>query len=343
MTLVTNSLNMFKKSIILILSVFVLLSCNRQEEQRELIIYVSVDQNYSEQLLQRFEEQTGIKVKAVFDVEASKTTGLVNRLLEEKSNPRADVFWNGEIMQTIKLKKADVLTPYKSANAESIPAGFKDKDHYWTGFGGRARILICNNELYKDADKPVSFFDLPLENIEGSKQGLALPLFGTTFTHIAALYQVLGDSLAYSKLVEFHDAGMTIAQGNGSVRDMVVDGRLVIGYTDTDDACSAIKKGAAVSVVFPDQDSLGTLIIPNTVAMVNGARNIKEAEAFIDFILSEETEKFLMEIGWIQVSTRGLKYDDCYDQEVKAMPVDFEKVYEKMELVRKDMTDLFIN
>ena len=53
----------------------------------QVVIYTSVDQVYSQPILDRFEKETGITVKAVYDVEASKTTGLVNRLIAEKSRP----------------------------------------------------------------------------------------------------------------------------------------------------------------------------------------------------------------------------------------------------------------
>ena len=35
-------------------------------------------------------------VRAVYDSEAVKTVGLVNRLIAEKANPQCDLFWNNE-------------------------------------------------------------------------------------------------------------------------------------------------------------------------------------------------------------------------------------------------------
>ena len=62
----------------------------------EVVVYVAHDQIYSEPILKQFEAETGIKAKIAFDTEASKTTGLVQRLIAEAANPRADVFWNNE-------------------------------------------------------------------------------------------------------------------------------------------------------------------------------------------------------------------------------------------------------
>ncbi len=73
-----------------------IVSCNRAGV-KEVVVYTSVDQIFSEPILTDFERETGIRVRAVYDVEASKTTGLVNRLLAEKDRPKADVFWNSEM------------------------------------------------------------------------------------------------------------------------------------------------------------------------------------------------------------------------------------------------------
>jgi hypothetical protein len=87
---------------------------------RSVVIYTSADQIYSEPILKEFEVQTGIKVLAVYDVEATKTTGLMNRLIAEKNRPLADVFWNSEFTQTILLKEEGVLAPYTSAPNDGI-------------------------------------------------------------------------------------------------------------------------------------------------------------------------------------------------------------------------------
>ncbi len=103
--------------------------------QTSVIVYTSHDHIYSEPALNAFEQKTGVKVKALYDVEAAKTTGIVNRLLAEKNHPRCDVFWNNEHSRTIVLKHKGLLTPYHSPSAAEIPAQFKDADGYWAGFG----------------------------------------------------------------------------------------------------------------------------------------------------------------------------------------------------------------
>lgn len=133
----------------LVLIVLSFVDCGKEQPatQQEVVVYTSLDKVFSQPVLEEFERKTGIKVKAVYDSEATKTTGLVNRLIAEKDSPRADVFWNSETGRTIVLKQKGVLDPYRSPSAADIPSTFKDNQGYWTGFGARCRILIYNKNL----------------------------------------------------------------------------------------------------------------------------------------------------------------------------------------------------
>lgn len=138
---------------LVIISAIVYISLGRKVG-KEVVIYTSVDQVFSEPVLKAFEKDTGIKVLPVYDIEAAKTTGLVNRLIAEKGAPKADVFWNGEFAQTMLLKEKGILAAYKSPAAEGIPAQYADAEGYWTGFGGRARVILANKNLLSPEQYP---------------------------------------------------------------------------------------------------------------------------------------------------------------------------------------------
>src|SRR5436309_15663896 len=72
----------------------ILASC--RSANSTVVVYVSEDQVFSEPILKDFERETGIAVKAVFDTEEAKSTGVMNRLIAEKDNPQADVYWANE-------------------------------------------------------------------------------------------------------------------------------------------------------------------------------------------------------------------------------------------------------
>jgi len=261
-------------------------------EKPEVVVYTSVDQVFSEPILSSFEKNTGIQVRAVYDVEASKTTGLVNRLLAERENPKCDVFWNSEFAQTIHLKKTGCLSPYRSPSVEDIPFRFKDAEGAWAGFAARARVLIYNRSLLNPDALPRSIFDLTSPGWKG-RVAMAYPLFGTTATHMAALFSVMGEEKAREYLVGLKANDILIVDGNSVARDVVVEGEVPLAFTDTDDVEVAVHSGKPVGMVFPDEAGLGTLLIPNTVAMIKGCPHPGEARRLIDTLLSRETESRL--------------------------------------------------
>ena len=79
---------MTKKFSIVQLSFLVLIAlslagCSKEQPaaQQEVVVYTSLDKVFSQPILEEFERKCGIKVKAVYDSEATKTTGLVNCLI----------------------------------------------------------------------------------------------------------------------------------------------------------------------------------------------------------------------------------------------------------------------
>ena len=313
-------------------------------EKKEVVIYTSLDQIFSEPIINEFEKQTGIKVKAVYDTEAAKTTGLVNRLIAEKDNPCADVFWNNEIARTIVLKEMGLLTPYISQNAYDIPFQFKDKDGYWTGFAARARILIYNTNLVSYESAPESIFDLTNPKWKG-KFALANPLFGTTATHASALFVVLGDTEGKSFFNALKENNVVIVPGNSVSRDRVVDGELAVGFTDTDDAWVAISEGKPVKMIYPDQSGLGTLLIPNTVCLIKGCPHPDEGKKLIDFLLSKEVEEKLAFSKSMQIPLRKdvkkPSHVPAYDS-LAVMDVNFEKAANKLKESSQYLQEIFL-
>lgn len=301
--------------------------------KRQVVVYTALDQIFSEPILQSFEKETGIRVKAVYDIEATKTTGLVNRLIAEKNNPRCDVFWNNEVIKSILLKQRGVLQPYRSPSARDIPDTFKDKDGYWTGFAARARVLVANTRALGTDEAPKSILDLAKPVYKG-KAAIANPLFGTTGTHVAALFAYWGQDKAQAFFKSLKTNDIRILDGNATVKDRVGAGALLVGFTDTDDANVGIQAGLPITKIFPDKEDMGTLLIPNTVSMIAGCPHRREAEQLIDFLLSKEVEKKLAFCPSVQMPLRKdvpTPEDFVTIGQIKAMPVDFEKVAAVME------------
>ncbi len=314
--------------------------CGKKEES--VVVYTALDEMYSRPILEEFTKKTGVPVRTVYDTEAAKTSGLVNRLISEKVSPRCDVFWNNEVAQTIMLRQKGVIEPYISPLAKAIPAKYKDSQGYWTGFAARGRVIIYNTDLVKEP--PTSIYDFLGPKWSG-KAAIALPLYGTTATHVAALFAFEGKEKGKEFLHGVFENKVAILNGNATVRDFVAKGEYAIGLTDTDDANGAIEDGFPAKWLFPDQgpEQIGTIVVPTTVALIKGGPNPQGGKALIDYLLSPEVEARLASMRSIQIplnpSVPVPKNVPELDK-IKTMDVTFEKIAEmmpkSMEAVKKE-------
>ena len=248
-----------------------------------VVVYSSVDEVFAEPICKRFEKDTGPEVKLVPDTEETKSMGLLNRLIAEKERPQADVFWSGDPVRAAILKSRGVSASYHSAAAEGLPTEFSDAEHHWNSFSARARVIIYNEDLVAEDQKPTSIHDLADARFK-AKVCIANPLFGTTSMHAAALFQSLGDDDAKKFFQSLVDNDVKILSSNGG---------FVIGLTDTDDVNVAIREGKPVGFVYPDADGMGTLVMPNAVVLVAGGPNGENGRRFVDYLLRAETEAVL--------------------------------------------------
>ena len=311
-------------------------ACRRSDE---LVVYTALDREFSEPILNRFEQGSGITVLPKYDVESTKTVGLTQAIIGEAKRPRCDVFWNNEILNTLRLKKLGLLETYATTSAEPFPETFKAADATWYGFAGRARVLLVNTDLLKEAQRPNSIRDLAAERFKG-KAGIAKPLFGTTATHVACLFEVLGEREAKDFLLSLKANDVQVMSGNKQVAEAVSSGQLLFGVTDTDDAIVEVDKGHPVAIVYPDQEAggLGALFIPNTVAIIRNGPNPAAARRFVDYVLSPEVEEMLAAGESAQIPLNPqvtVKPRVLNQKDVKAMQTDFEAAAEQWDIAMK--------
>ena len=127
------------------------------------------------------------------------------------------------------------------------------------------------------------------------KIGIAKPLFGTTATQAACLFVAWGDDKAKTFFRDLKSNGVQVLSGNKQVATAVGSGQLAFGLTDTDDAMGEVDAGSPVVIIYPDRkpDELGTLFIPNTLALIKGSPHPEAARALADYLLSPEIETAL--------------------------------------------------
>ena len=315
---------------ILIVGVFTW-HCAQSPDNASVVVYVSEDQVFSEPVLKDFEKATGIRVKAVYDTEEAKSTGAMNRLIAEKNNPQADVYWANEPIRAEVLKQKGISLSYLSPNAETIPPVFRDSAGYWTGFSARARVLVINKNI---KDKPGTILAYTKPRWKG-KSAMANPLFGTTTSEIAALFTVWGDKRAKEFMAAMKRNRVVISTNNGESADFVAAGRVAFSLVDSDDAVNRMRQGKSVSMVYPDQgaEGLGCFIVPNAAVLIKGGPHPTAAKKLIDYLLSKETERKLAFADCAQIPLHPdvqMPPELKAISEIKVMQVSYAEVARKM-------------
>jgi iron(III) transport system substrate-binding protein len=304
------------------------------DPKSRVVLYCAQDREFAEDILKDFTRRTGLEVLPRYDTEANKSVSLYEELVREAKRPRCDVHWNNEILATIRLQRLGLLEPYASPSARPYPDPLKAKDHTWHAFAGRARVLVIDTRQVAPADRPHSLLDLTQPRWRG-RVALAKPQFGTTATQAACLFQAWGPDKAKQFYRGLRDNGVQIVPGNKQVAEGVGQGRFAAGLTDTDDAIAEVDARRPVDVLYPDRDAppdspLGTLFIPNTVAILRGCPNPEGARRLAHYLLSAEVEAKLARSASRQIPLNPEVRVELPPQiqtprTVRPLPVDFER------------------
>lgn len=267
---------------------------------REVVLYCSADDHIARPVVEAFEKETGVRVLFRGDTEATKNTGLAERLRQEKDKPECDVFWSSEVFFTVRLAEEGMLAPHVSATTRDWPKRLTDAEHRWHGMGQRARVAVFNTDSVRKEDAPKSMQDL-LDVRFQDRIVMARPQFGTTRGHMAALVALWGEDATRDFLLRLKASGVRLLDGNSAVVRAVAVGEADVGLTDTDDVWAGQRNGWHVDLTYIRHDladrgvRAGPLMIPNAVSIIRGAPHAKEAAQLADYLLSERVERMLAE------------------------------------------------
>jgi len=272
-----------------------ILASRLRGKSNQVIVYCAQDQVYAQDIFAEFEKQTGLKIRAVYDSEATKTLGLANRLLAERAHPQCDVFWGNEEMRTWQLASQNV---FRETNG-------------WRAFGYRSRRVVINTNHLTFQSAPHSLLELTNQIWRG-KVALAYPQFGTTAAHFHALRQLWGDQAWQRWCRGLASNKPFLLDGNSMVVRIVGKGDAWAGLTDSDDIASGQREGLPVAACPMDEE---TLLIPNTVAITANGPHPAPAQRFFDYLQTPGVATRLIAANALEgysmseVATPSLKVD----------------------------------
>jgi iron(III) transport system substrate-binding protein len=154
--------------------------------------------------------------------------------------------------------------------------------------------------------------------------------------HVAALFTTWGEEHARAFLESLKANNVRIVSSNGEVKRLVIGGEVAFGIADTDDGQEAVQEGAPVEVIFPDQDGMGTLVMPTAVVLIRGGRHPESGKKLIDYLLSTDVERRMAEIAAHMPLRAGVSTPPNVKRvsEIRSMQIDYARVGAEMERIQ---------
>lgn len=247
-------------------------------------VYMPSPSGLNKKYVAAFEKKTGVKVQ-LFE----GTTGkILARLEAEKSNPVADVVVLASWSDGLALKGKGNLASYKPANADKLYDGWVDKDSTLFGTSASAVGVIYNTKLIPKLDADWDGLADPKY-----KDQIAIPdpqKSGACKDFLAGYMDAKGEK-GWTTFENLQKNGLTIPGANKAALEAVTTGEKAILIAGVDyNAYSSIKKGEPLAMYYPKS---GTIINPRPAMILKTSRNMDNAKAFVDFLLSDEGQKLV--------------------------------------------------
>ena len=251
----------------------------------KLVVYSAGPKELAQRIQKGFETKTGVKVEMF-----QGTTGKVlSRMEAEKANPVVDVVVLASLPAAQELKKNGLILEYKNAsNADKLISEWTDQEGHFFGYSASALGIVYNTKIV--STPPQDWSDLTKEEW---KDKVVIPdpaLSGSALDFVTGYLSTTGEA-GWQLFEEYKKNGVTVAGANEEALDPVMTGAKSIVAAGVDYMTYQAKaKGEPLDIIYP---ASGTVISPRPAAIIKTSRNVDNAKAFIDYLLSDEVQEMV--------------------------------------------------
>lgn len=328
-------MSIFKKGValisILVISASLLTGCKKSVDSTKVLNVYNVGDYIDEELITKFEEETGIDVLyETYDTNEMMyqkvKSGSTHYDLVFPSDYMVEKMKSEELIQKIDFKNIpnskyiskSFLNPiYDKTNEYSVP-------YMWGTFG-----ILYNKKMVKE---PVDSWDI----LWDSKYQGNIMMFDSVRDTIGIALMKLGYSINTTNPKEINEAKellieqkkLVMAYVNDEGKDRLLGEEAAMGIIYSGDAVTLMEANENLAYAIPKE---GTNKWVDAMAIPKTAQNKKEAEMFINFLLDPENAKVNAEyIGYSIPNKAALK---LLDEETVSNPVAYpsDKVLDKTE------------
>lgn len=274
-------------------------TADASEDPPEIMVYSSRQEALIKPLLERFSDETGIRVGLV----TGKDDALLQRLESEGINSPADVLMTADAGRLYRAKAAGSTRAVESETLEAeIPAVYRDPDGHWFGLTMRARPILYARDRVDPAEL-------------STYEALAEPRFQGRIC-VRSSDNIYNQSLVAS-MIAAHGVEETEQWAEGLVANMarppkggdrdqikaVAAGQCDIAIANTYYLAGMLQSkdpaqreaAEAVAVFWPNQDGRGTHVNVSGAAVTTAADDPEAAIRLIAFLASPESQAWYAE------------------------------------------------
>ena len=257
-----------------------------------LTVYSGRSKTLVEPLIERFRAATGLKVA----VEYAGTSELAATILEEGDRSPADVFFAQDGGALGAIAAAGRFAKLPDALLERVEARFRSTDGLWVGVSGRARVVAYDSRVLTPADLPTSILGFADPQWKGR---IGWAPTNASFQAFVTGFRILkGDAAAKAWLEGIQANEPKAYEGNDAVLAAIAAGEVEVGFVNHYYALrQAAEQGETYPVFnwFMSGGDVGALINVAGAGILKTAPNPDAARAFVDFLLSDESQHYFAE------------------------------------------------
>jgi iron(III) transport system substrate-binding protein len=257
-----------------------------------LTVYAGRSESLIGPLLEQFTEDTGIEV----DVRYATSPELNALLLEEGERTPAEVFLSQDAGALGSIANAGLVSPIPAELAGLIPAGFTSDDDSWIGVTGRARVIAYDGEHLTTETVPDTVDALTAPEWSGR---VAFAPGNASFQSFITALRVLEGEEAAAEWVDGIAANAPIlTENNLATLDLVNSGQADVGlinhYYWFERAAEVGEQNMRAQLEFLPGDP-GGIVNVSGAAIMKGAAGDPDALAFIEYLVSEDAQRYFVE------------------------------------------------
>jgi iron(III) transport system substrate-binding protein len=266
-------------------------AAGQDESSGTLTVYSGREEEIVEPLFEMFEEETGINVEVRFGDSAE----LAATIAEEGENSPADVFFAQDPGSLGAVEGAGLLAELPDELLERVDERFRDPDGHWIGTSGRARVVVYNTDKLEEEELPDSILEFADPEWKGR---IGLPPTNASFQAFVTVMRLSEGEEATREWLEAIKANDPLLyDSNTPAVEAAARGEIDVGFVNHYYLyiVKAEQTEAPIANHYLRSGDPGAFVSAAGVAVLEGAEHGDEARTFVEFLLSEEGQRFYAE------------------------------------------------